>query len=119
MTRPQVLELVHLAVGFWYVVLSITAMTGLMAILRTLRIRRLYLPPWVFPTLAFGTTLFLAGCGAHHIHMAIETIPQNPTIFVRHHYWHHLILTVSQAIGAPMCFTAGLVLYGRTRHLSA
>lgn len=129
-TRETILVVLNAAVGFWYIVLSVGFFIILAQISRALQGQHDD-PERKFPTwwvkssrkvLAggyIGTSLFLSGCGFHHLHLAFEVVPNavdlsrqfhiplHENLWVGDHFAHHFIIMLGQFVGAPLLMVSG------------
>lgn len=131
--REMILEVLNAAVGFWYIVLSVGFFLILAQLWRAL-IQDVHrpgaggFPKWwcrhgrkIVGSGFVGTSLFLSGCGFHHLHLAFEMVPmsvnlsrhfhvplaQNP--WVGSHFAHHVLIMGGQFVGAPLLIASGVL----------
>lgn len=112
MSKLTVLQLLNLTVGVEYVLLSIGFASMWSVLDSMMGRRRLDVGPRVWLLAVLGSALFLAGCGFHHFHLALEMIPTSIERFGKDSLWvqnftHETIIDSAQAIGAPMVLYAG------------
>lgn len=67
-----------------------------------------------------GSVMFLFGCGVHHLHLAVELMPQSVGHFGSRspwivHFQHEILVDSLQVIGAPLMLACGLTLARRAR----
>lgn len=119
-TKEVILVVLNLWVGLGYIALSICFAATFTVLGGTLGRRKLDLPRFVLPALWVGSALFLAGCGIHHFHLALEMIPESIGKFGKDSLWvshfnHHTIIAIAQAIGAPVVITVGWLIMRAAR----
>lgn len=125
-TRQSILQAVNAGVAVNYMLLAV-AFAAIFLVLREITDndrRTGHVAKWVVGTGITGTAMFLAGCGIHHAHHALETIPGAyrqgalpVDVFVGDgQFEHHLLIDGAQLVGGWLllvAFAAAIRVLGR------
>lgn len=121
---PHDKKVLLVALNAWIAVGYMLLATSFGAIYTTLAAgltrRKLNVPAFVMPLTWVGTALFLAGCGIHHAHLALDMIPESIDKFGKESLWiahfdHHLVIALAQVVGAPALLIGGWFIISHTR----